>query len=276
MATSSRTNKPAPKASKSAAATAPPVAASSTPTPPVSSAPSAAAASTLPAPPPIASIPVPPSGTDAPGGANYRSVIPRKIELAALPGAVADLVRCTDFAQIFGATGLPYAQVLQTFERANQWSTMRKQTAAWDVYAQTQEGICWGALRGIMNTLKPAFEVASAGDPSLTTTLPNFATLFHSKKMIAQKGVSTKRLNKAAIAKGEAPVHGGVGKRRQRAAEKAALLAAKETSSSPAGATSGAGSAPTPAPSPAKGNPTQTESGAVPPGAASNNPAQSS
>jgi hypothetical protein len=213
---------------------APPV--NPTPTSAVAQAPGSLSAKTgialslLPAPPPSASIPVPPSGADAPGGQNYRAVVPRKIELAALPGAVTDLQRCTSFAQIFGATGLPYAQVLQAFEVASAWSTMRNETAAWDTYCQTQEGICWGVLRTIMDSLKPAFEVATTGNPSLATTLPSFATLFGAKKAIALKSASTRRLNKAAVARGEAPTHGGVGKQRLRAAEKAALAAAKASS----------------------------------------------
>ncbi|MGO8996874.1 MAG: hypothetical protein ACLQVI_26470, partial [Polyangiaceae bacterium] len=193
----------------------------------------------LPAPPPSATIPSPPSGADAPGGQNYRAVVPRKLELAALPGAVTDLQRCTTYSQIFGTTGLPYTQVLQAFEISNEWSTMRNTTDAWDAYCQTQEGICWGVLRVIMDTLKPAFDVAIAGNPALAATLPNFATLFHAKNVIAQKAASTRRLNKAAVAKGEAPTHGAVGKQRQRAAEKAALAATK--------ASGGAAVAPVPA-----------------------------
>ncbi|MGO9710558.1 MAG: hypothetical protein ACLQBL_16950 [Polyangiaceae bacterium] len=247
---STHVTKPAMKASKKSAAQPAPgtaeaaqaVAAAPTPTVASTPAPVVPALPMLPAPPPSATIPSPPSGADAPGGQNYRGVVPRKIELAALPGAVSDLQRCTSFSQIFGATGLPYAQVLQAFEISNDWSTMRNATDAWDTYCQTQEGICWGVLRVIMDTLKPAFDVAIAGNPGLATTLPSFATLFNAKNVIAQKSASTRRLNKAAVAKGEAPTHGAVGKQRQRAAEKAALAATK--------ASGGAAVAPAPAVSP--------------------------
>jgi hypothetical protein len=180
---------------------------------------------------------------------------------------VSDLQRCTTFSQIFGATGLPYTQVLQAFEVSNAWSTMRNQTDAWDAYCQTQEGICWGVLRVIMETLKPAFDVATAGNPAIATTLPSFATLFNAKNVIAQKAASTRRLNKAAIAKGEAPTHGVVGKQRQRAAAKAALAAAKASGSAAVAATPAATSA-LPVAAPA-------QAAAVAPGAASNGGAHS-
>jgi hypothetical protein len=173
-------------------------------------------------------------------------------ELAALPGAVSDLQRFeADFAQMLGATGLPYDQVLQGFTVANQWTTMRKASAAWDDYCQMQEGIAWTTLRAMMDRIKPVWEVAVASDPSLAATYPSLAVLFGAKKAIAQKAAATRRLNKAAIAKGEAPIHGVVGKKRQRRAAKAALAAAGAAGTSappaPAAPAESAGSTPQPA-----------------------------
>ena len=181
----------------------------------------------LPPPPLDAKIPVPPSGAATPNGGNYRSFVPRATELAALPAAVDDLKRFTSFAQVFGVTGLQYTQVLQAFTVGNQWSTMRKETAAWDAFCATQEGIAWATIRALMDRMRPVFEIAAVGDQALASTFPSFAALFSAKKAIAQKAVATKRLNKAAVARGEAPIHGVVGKRRLKAANRAILAAAK-------------------------------------------------
>ncbi len=178
-------------------------------------------------PPADAKIPVAPSGAAQPNASNYRSVIPKTTELAALPAAVENLKRFTNFAQVFALSGLPYAQVLQAFDVGNQWSTMRKATAAWDAFSMMEEGLAWGTIRSLMDRLGPLWDIATAADPSLAATNPALATLFSAKKAIAQKAVSTKKLNKEAIARGEEPTHGVVGKRRQKKAQKALAAAAK-------------------------------------------------
>jgi hypothetical protein len=203
----------------------------SAPTAPPSPAPAGLPLVFLPPPPADAKIPVAPSGAVAPGGAAYRNLPPKSTELAALAGAVDDLKRFTTFAQVFGVTGLPYTQVVQAFDVGNQWSSMRKQTAAWDGFCETQEGISWGTIRAMMDRLRPLFEIAAAADPSLAVTFPSLAALFSAKSVIAHKAVATKRLNKAAIARGEQPNHGAVGKRRQKAADKAVVAAARAAAS---------------------------------------------
>jgi hypothetical protein len=195
-------------------------------------------------PPADAKIPVPPSGAAQPNASNYRSVVPKTTELAALPAAVENLRRFTTFAQVFALSGLPYAQVLQAFDVGNQWSTMRKATAAWDAFSMMEEGLAWGTIRSLMDRLAPLWEIAAAADPSLAATYPALATLFGAKKAIAQKAVSTKKLNKEAVARGEAPTHGVVGKRLQKKQQKALAAAAKAAGLT---TTPAAPSAPTPA-----------------------------
>ena len=187
-------------------------------------------------PPANAQIPVPPPGSATPGGTHYTAFMPKALELAALPAALSDLKKCTNFAQLFGATALPYAQVLQAFDVGNQWTTMRGQTAAWDSYCRTQEGIAWKTIRVMMDRLRAAFNLAVQGDATVASTMPGLAELLGAKKAIAQKAAATKKANKAAVAKGEAPVHGTVGKKRLKAAQKAALENAKPPAAAPANA----------------------------------------
>ena len=182
----------------------------------------------------------------APTGGNYRSLVPKATELAALPGAVDDLRRFTAFASVFALTGLPYAQVLQAFDVGNQWSTMRKVTVAWEGYCLTQEGISSITIRKMLDSIRPVWDLAVARDSSLAVTYPSLASLLGAQKAIAQKGAATKRLNKAAVAKGEAPIHGAVGKKRKRASDKA-VVAASTSPSTPPPAPATAAPAPAPA-----------------------------
>jgi hypothetical protein len=225
----------------------PPASPPPAPQPASSSAPLATGSSTpataksgifLPAPPPSANIPAVPSNFIPKSGTTYRGISPLKAELVALPLAVNDLAKFTRYAQVFGGTAPPYAEVLQCFEVTNQWSSMRTSSSAWDAYCESQEGICWTTMRATIDRLRPAFLLAATTDPSLATQLPGLYTLLDVKKGIAQKGAATKRANKKAIAEGKAPVHGKVGKQRKKAADKAILasVAPATTSAAPTAA----------------------------------------
>jgi hypothetical protein len=208
-----------------------------TPPPPVASGTASTASPATPLvflqpPPADANIPKVPAGATSLGASAYRGVMPKALELAALQGAVEDLKRFTNFEQVFALTGLKYAQVLQAFEVGAEWSSMRAQSDAWDRFSLTQQGISWTTIRAMINRIQAVLEPVTTADPSLVTTFPSFATLLGAKKVIAKKGAAVRRLNNAAIARGEAPVHGVVGKKRQRAAQKAAAAAAKSAGAS--------------------------------------------
>ena len=226
MATRKKVSQPT---SQTASAEAAPPAVTQAPVPPVSPTPTSAGSALvfLSPPPANAQIPIPPPGSTTPNGTHYTAFLPKAIELAALPSALDDLKKCTNFPQLFGATALPYAQVVQAFDVGNQWTTMRGQTAAWDAFCRTQEGIAWKTIRVMMDRLRAAFDLAVKGDATVASTMPGLAELLGARKAIAQKASATKKANKAAVAKGEAPVHGAVGKKRLRSAEKAALAKAK-------------------------------------------------
>jgi len=77
---------------------------------------------------------------------DFRGVLPRTAELVALPIAVGDLKRFTDYAQVMGSKAPSLAQVQEVFDVTNQWSSARTQADAWDGYARTQEGVAWSLL----------------------------------------------------------------------------------------------------------------------------------
>jgi hypothetical protein len=184
-------------------------------------------------PPADAKIPPVPSGDAAANGGNYRTLIPKATELATLPGAVADLRRFTTFTDVLGFAGLPYSEVLQAFEVGNQWSTMRRASAAWAAYCLTAEGISWITIRKMLEAIRPVWNVAVARNPGLATTYPSLSSFLDAQKKIAQKGAATRRLNKAAVAEGKPPIHGNAGKRRKKAADKALVASTNAASATP-------------------------------------------
>ena len=182
------------------------------------------------APPPAgAQIPVVPSGFVPTSGAEFVAVVPRATEMAALPLAIQDLQKFTTYQQTLGGTAPALDQVLDSFTVAYRWSTMRAETAAWDGYCVVQEGVSWRSVRVQMDRLRPAFDLAVVGDPTITTQFAGLASFLGAKKVIAKKGVATRKANKEAAANGEAPFHGTSGKKRKKAAEKAALVATSTT-----------------------------------------------
>ena len=174
-------------------------------------------------PPTGAKIPVPPAGFTPATPGEFRSVVPRKSELAALPQALIDLAKFADFDALFAGIGLTQAEVTQCLLVGSLWSTMRLASSQWDDYSVLQEGYAWRAIRAALLRLEQAFLLAAQANPKLVTTYPGLAGLLGAKSAIAQRGASTRRLNKAAKAKGEPETHGVVGKKRLRRAEKAAL-----------------------------------------------------
>ena len=213
-------------------------------------------------PPADANIPAPPSSFVPGNSADYRPVLPRDAELRALPKAVNDMKNFTNYTQVLGETAPPYAQVLQALIVANAWSSMRTESAAWDAFCASQEGVSWTTLRAQMERLQPSFDLAASGTSNVGTLFPNLATLLGAKKVIARKGASTRKMNKEAEAKGEPQLHGNVGKKRKRAAEKAAYAATVGTGTG-AGTGAGNGNAGAAAATPAQGVPAAPSAGPV-------------
>jgi hypothetical protein len=168
-------------------------------------------------------IPPPPADYTPATPGEFRNLVPRQSELAALSKAVEDIGNFTDYPQVIGGTAPPYDHVAQTLVAALQWSTSRQAALKWAEYASLQEGLAWRAVRAQMRQLRPAFGLASQCNPSIVTRFQGLASLLGAMKVIAQKGASTRKANQQAEAEGRPAVHGAVGKQRQRAAEKAAL-----------------------------------------------------
>ena len=209
-----------------APATAHPIAAAPSPatTPASVGAVAAVAASPSVDPPPAnANIPATPSGFTPATPGEFRGVVPRQAELAAMPQALTDMSKFSNFDPLFSGVGLTQTGVSQCLLMGSLWSTMRIATTEWDQYCVLQEGYAWRAIRATLLRLEQAFMLAAQANPQLVALYPGLSSLLGAKKVAAQKGASTRRLNKTAVANGEPANHGAVGKQRRRKAEKAAL-----------------------------------------------------
>ena len=185
-------------------------------------------------PPTSANIPAPPTGWVPRPGADYRGTQPKAGELTNIEGAISDLQRFTNFAQIFGSTVPPVDQIIHLFQAGSQWSAMRVATASWDVFAGAQEGLSWGAIHAVMTALRPSFDLAVQVNGGLAVMYPSLASLLAAQQVIARKGASTRAANKAEKAAGKLPSHGKVGKANQKRAAKAALEATTVSVAPPA------------------------------------------
>jgi hypothetical protein len=182
-------------------------------------------ATTYKVPPAGINIPSPPAGFVPTSGADYRGVMPKTAELAVLQDAVTEIQQCTDFTSIFGRTLPSVAVILGLFNSGAQWSSTRAKSEAFDDYCRTEEGLVWIEIRQMMAKIQPVFTQAVASDVTIGAQFSALGRLLGAQKAIAQRGVATRKANRAAKAKGEPATHGKVAKAKTKAAAKAALAA---------------------------------------------------
>jgi hypothetical protein len=169
-------------------------------------------------------------------------VRPRAPEIAAIPGAVDELRNFVDWQTTLGKAAPTQAEMVAVFDAASQWSVMRDATQRWSAYCSNEEGMAWLGVRACMSIVMPLLNAALAADPSLATSYPKLCALFGAKRSISMKAASTKTANKKSTAAGEPATHGAVGKKRQRAAAKAALAEKQAAATLKAAADTTAGS----------------------------------
>ena len=195
---------------------------------------SASTAASFLTPPPDVHSPSPPAGFETPAGTNFRSVVPRGVELTASSNAVQDLQRFqATYASVLGATAPPFDHFFAALSVASGWSSLRAESAAWDGYCATEEGLAWQAFRPMLDKFATAFQLAADSNRSLVSQYAGLATLIGARVQIANKAASTRKLNKKAVAEGQQPFHGAIGKKRQRKAEKAAMAQQQQQASLP-------------------------------------------
>lgn len=209
--------------------------------------------------PPKAKVPAPPADYDPTVTVKYGASQPRQGELASIAGAAKEVGAFPDWVAVFGKTAPPADHVVQAFDSVAQWSALFVATTAWFDYVRNGRAAAWEDARGLVEGLKAPFELASAADPTLTTTYPAVTRLLGVAKAIAKKGVATRKANAKAAAEGKPTTHGAVGKQRKKKAAAVALAATTTAAPAPE-------AAPVPEPTPAA--PTSAAAPAVTNGAA--------
>ena len=185
----------------------------------------ATSAVSIPNAPPLGSVPVPPDGYAPAPPRAFRNAVPRRAELTALPQALVDLASFGEYDAMLGATAAPHAELFQALTTSASWTSMCRRTQEWAKYASLMEGLSWERVRRQLETVRPAFALALKRNPKLAEQYPGLARLLAAPSMAALEGAAARRANKNAVAEGRLPIHGKIGKKRQRAAERAALAA---------------------------------------------------
>ena len=167
----------------------------------------------------------PPDFAPAVGADERAALTPRLAELAAFPGVVDELKGFSEYTDVLSTLAPAHSEAVLVVSAASQWTAARNAAAAWQIYCVEQEGLAWRNLRALVEKLRPRFNLAVQENDKLSRKYPKIVTLLTAHTTITQKGAATRRLNEQAKAEGKLPTHGKIGKQRQRAAEKAALLA---------------------------------------------------
>ena len=170
-------------------------------------------------PPADANIPIPPVDFLPGVGGNLRGVKPRVSELATIDTALAELRGFNDWDAVFGKTVISRDILIDIFETASEWSSMRIVLEKWDVYCAFEERNSWQRMRGSMAPLRAVIDLAAATKPKLVERLPYLRMFLGTMSEAGHKAVASRRANQAAEAEGKPPVKG----RRAKVAKKAAL-----------------------------------------------------
>jgi hypothetical protein len=147
---------------------------------------------------PTVSIPVPPSGFVPVPGIDLRGYRPMQAELASVPDAVLELGQVPNWGLIFGITAPAATSVAQRLQVAAQWTSLRAQSDAWSSYVNSQEGMAWKDALEVVNSLKPAFALATAASPAMLSQYPALTRLLGAQAVVAKRGAATKKRNAAA------------------------------------------------------------------------------
>jgi hypothetical protein len=184
--------------------------------------------------PPSVTLPALPDGYDPKNKPHTRGSYPKKAELSAVPDAVRELGMFADYEVVFGKTAPDAAQLAEGLTVSAEWMVLLAEITAFLTYVRMSTAVTWLATRGLVESLKAPFELASKNDTTLPAKYPGLARLLGAAKVIARKGVSTRDNNKKAEASGKPQTHGNVGRKRITAAGKKALAEEAAKSAAPA------------------------------------------
>ena len=153
--------------------------------------------------PPNILIPAPPIGFVPVDLGNFRACHPKAGQIAAAPGAVAELANSAGYATAFGAAVPPAPQVAEDLTHASSWTTMRVATEALLAYVKSFEVLTWNVALADIEALGASARLIQAQNPAALAAFPTLAKLLDVQKVIAKKGAATRA--RTTKAKASAP-----------------------------------------------------------------------
>ena len=150
--------------------------------------------------PPQVTIPAVPAGFVPANPADLRGFRALASQVAAIPGAIAELQGFANYTTVFGITAPDVTQLTQRLSVGSEWTTLLSQTAAWYNYTKSQQGTAWKDAMLLLDTLKSPFDLASTANPALLSQYPAIARLLGAKTVVAKRAASSRARNKKAEA----------------------------------------------------------------------------
>jgi hypothetical protein len=132
----------------------------------------------------------------------FKGYLPNHYELAAVAGAVSDLLRFTTYGSVMGASAVPAETLGESLSRAIQWRDLRDETEAFAVYVKTEDATAWKEAMGYVDEVRPLFTYAVAKNASLATQFPSLAAFLAASKELALEGAATRVKKAKAKAEG--------------------------------------------------------------------------
>jgi len=148
--------------------------------------------------PPDVTIPAPPSAFVPFELAEYRGYFPKGTQLSAIPEAIVDLERFTDYSPQLGAAAPSLELLILLLKQELQWAELRRSTEAFLVYARSMEVLTWKRVRGNLDQLDRVYQAVVAQHPAFGEKHRGLARLLGATKEIGQRGAATRKLKRAA------------------------------------------------------------------------------
>jgi hypothetical protein len=155
--------------------------------------------------PPDWTIPAPPAGFVPVNLLDYRGSHPKVGQIAALPGAIAELEASSTYATVFGAAAPSANQLAGELAVAGRWTTLRVAAEALLGFLKSYEAITWKTALTDLDKLDALFQVFQAQNPAVVAAFPETAKLLDVPKVIGQRAAAARVRNKAKKALSPAP-----------------------------------------------------------------------
>ena len=133
---------------------------------------------------------------------DYLGAHPKKGQLTALSGAIAELEsKSSDYATALGPLVPPAPKLAVELTNAAQWTALRKRLQAFLIYVKSSEAICWKTALADLEKLNVIFQLLQKQNLALATEFPELTKLLDAPKVVAARATATRARNSKEKAK---------------------------------------------------------------------------